>query len=122
MKILIIEDNPKNMKLTSSILAKTGYEVLEAVEAPSGIDLARTEKPDLVLMDIQLPGMDGMSATKILKQDPTTMAIPIIALTAFAMKGDREKIMAAGCDDYISKPIRYKDFLAKVEEWLNKVN
>ncbi len=118
MKILIIEDNPQNMKLFRGILEKSGYTVLQAVEAKSGLDLAGQEKPDLILMDIQLPGMDGLTATGKLRADPETAAIPVIALTAFAMKGDREKMLAAGCDDYVSKPIRYKEFLATVEKWL----
>lgn len=119
-KILIIEDNPQNMKLACGVLEKSGHTVLQAVEATTGIELARQEKPDLVLMDIQLPGMDGLVATGLLRQNPDTAEIPIIALTAFAMKGDREKALAAGCDDYISKPIRYKEFLATVESWLHK--
>ena len=117
MKILIIEDNPQNMKLAAAILEKTGYEVLKASEADSGIALARQEVPDAILMDIQLPGMDGLTATKLLKGDRATREIPVIALTAFAMKGDRERMIEIGCDDYVSKPIRYKEFLATVQEW-----
>lgn len=117
MKILIIEDNPQNMKLAAAILEKTGYVVLKANEADSGIALARQEGPDAILMDIQLPGMDGLTATKLLKGDSATSQIPVIALTAFAMKGDRERMIEIGCDDYVSKPIRYKEFLATVQKW-----
>ncbi len=118
MKILIVEDNPQNMKLVTTVLQKSGYDTLQAVDADSGIMIARQELPDLILMDIQLPGMDGLTATKLLKGDRLTSDIPVIALTAFAMKGDRERIIEAGCDDYVSKPINYKEFLATVARWL----
>ncbi|MBU0664877.1 MAG: response regulator [Proteobacteria bacterium] len=117
-RILIVEDNPQNMKLAATVLEKSGYVVLKAVDADSGILLARQELPDLILMDIQLPGMDGLTATGLLKGDSATSQIPIIALTAFAMVGDRDRIIAAGCDDYISKPIRYKEFLESVQKWV----
>ncbi len=104
-KILVIEDNPINMELITDLLNVTGYRVLQAGDAETGITLARTERPALILMDISLPGMDGLTATRILKQDPITRDIPVVALTAHAMKGDKEKILAAGCTDYISKPI-----------------
>ncbi|MDT8375459.1 MAG: response regulator [Mariprofundaceae bacterium] len=120
MKILIVEDNPANMKLASNLLKKNGYEVLKAVDAETGIDIARKQLPDLILMDIQLPGMDGLAATGILKEDPATMNIPVIALTAFAMKGDEEKMLGAGCDGYIPKPIRYKEFLDTISTLLNR--
>jgi len=118
MKILVIEDNPANMKLASSLLRNNGYEVLEAVDASSGMLLAEQSIPDLILMDIQLPGMDGLTATGLLKKKAQTKHIPIIALTAFAMRGDEEKILAAGCDGYIPKPIRYKEFLATIETFI----
>ncbi len=118
MKILIVEDNPQNMKLATTVLQKSGYDTLQAVDADSGIMIARQELPDLILMDIQLPGMDGLTATKLLKGDRLTSDIPVIALTAFAMKGDRERIIEAGCDDYVSKPINYKEFLVTVARWL----
>lgn len=113
-RVLIVEDNPVNLKLATTILAKAGYEVEQAPDAPSGIERARTWQPDLILMDVQLPGMDGLAATYALKRDPATHAIPVIALTAFAMKGDEQKMLAAGCDGYIAKPIRYHDFLARI--------
>lgn len=109
-RVLIIEDHPANMKLATFLLKNAGHEVLTAVDAETGLTLARAEQPDLILMDIQLPGMDGLAATTLLKKDPGTAAIPIIALTAMAMTGDREKTLDAGCDAYITKPLRYKDF------------
>jgi len=118
MKILVVEDNPTNMKLASSLLKREGYDVLEAVDAETGVDMARAQSPDLILMDIQLPGMDGLAATGILKKDPATSNILIIAMTAFAMKGDEDKMLAAGCDGYIAKPIRYREFLATVGAFL----
>lgn len=107
-QILIIEDNPANMKLAALLLRNVGHTVLCAVDAETGLALARTEHPDLILMDIQLPGMDGLTATSLLKHDPATAAIPVIALTAMAMKHDKEKTLAAGCDGYIAKPLRYQ--------------
>ena len=102
------------MTLTLFLLKGAGYSVLSAVDAEAGLRLAHDERPDLILMDIQLPGMDGLEATARLKLDDQTRAIPVIALTALAMKGDEERILAAGCDGYIGKPIRYQDFLATV--------
>lgn len=118
--VLVIEDNPANMKLVVFLLEKAGYRVLQAREAGTGIDLARAEHPDLILMDIQLPDMDGLAATRLLKADAATASIKIVALTAFAMKGDEENIRAAGCDGYIAKPIHYKNFLAQIESLLTE--
>jgi two-component system cell cycle response regulator DivK len=112
--ILIVEDNPDNMLLTILLLESAGHAILSAVDAEAGLTLARERLPDLILMDVQLPGMDGLQATALLKQDATTRAIPVIAITALAMKGDEERIRAAGCDGYISKPMRIKEFLALV--------
>jgi two-component system cell cycle response regulator DivK len=117
-KILLIEDNATNMELSKVLLQSAGHTVLCASDAEAGLTLARTERPDLILMDIQLPGMDGLVATALLKSDRTTHDIPVIALTALAMKGDEERIRAAGCDGYIAKPMRYRDFLATVAEQL----
>ena len=117
-RILIIEDNAANMKLAVVVLEKQGYEVLQATDAETGVRLARERQPDLILMDIQLPGMDGLTATRLLKDDAATRDICIVALTALAMRGDRERIEAAGCDDYIAKPIRYGKFLKVVGNWL----
>ena len=119
-KILIVEDNPANMKLALLLLQNVGHEALCAVDAESGLTLARAQQPDLILMDIQLPGMDGLAATALLKADPATSAIPIIALTAMAMKEDREKTEAAGCDAYIAKPLRYEELYAAMNALLAK--
>lgn len=116
--ILVVEDNPSNMKLVSLILDSMGHHVIEAYDAAEGIEIAKVQKPVLILMDIQLPGMDGLEATRRLKQDPSTRSIKVAALTAFAMKGDEERILAAGCDAYISKPIQHLDFVAKINELL----
>ena len=113
--ILIVEDNVTNMKLSTFLLESADYTVLAATNAESGLTLAREEHPDLILMDIQLPGMDGLEATAMLKADEATRRIPVIALTALAMKGDEERILAAGCDGYIAKPLDYKDFLARIK-------
>ena len=113
-KILIVEDNPTNMTLAVFLLQSAGHTVLSATDAEAGLTLARDELPNLILMDVQLPGMDGLEATSALKRDGTTRAIPVIALTALAMKGDEERIRAAGCDGYVAKPMRYKEFLATI--------
>ncbi len=99
-------------------MQSAGHTVLSAVDAETGLTLAREEQPQLILMDIQLPGIDGLAATALLKQDRSTKDIPVIALTALAMKGDEERIRAAGCDGYIAKPMRYRDFLATVSSRL----
>jgi two-component system cell cycle response regulator DivK len=113
-RILIVEDTPANMKLAVFLLESAGHTVLTATDAETGLAIARSEQPHLILMDIQLPGMDGLGATALLKQDDRTRAIPVIALTALAMKGDEERIRAAGCDGYVAKPLRYQDFLTTV--------
>ncbi len=112
--VLIVEDNPANMTLGVFLLQSAGYTVLTATDAEAGLTLARVEQPDLILMDIHLPGMDGLEATVLLKGDDATRGIPVIALTALAMKGDEERIRAAGCDGYIAKPMHYQEFLATV--------
>lgn len=109
-KILVIEDTLMNMELVTDLLEVAGYKVLQAETAEMGIVKAKAEAPDLILMDIGLPDMDGLTATGILKQDQLTKDIPVIALTSHAMKDDRERIMAAGCDDYITKPIDTREF------------
>ena len=113
-KILVIEDNAANMKLTTVTLELAGYLVITAADAEAGIAQARAERPDLILMDVQLPGMDGLEATAVLRSDDATRSIPVIALTALAMRGDEERIRAAGCAAYVSKPVRYKELLATV--------
>jgi two-component system cell cycle response regulator DivK len=121
-KVLIVEDNPANMALAIFLLQSAGHTVLCATDAEAGLTLARDEQPNLILMDIQLPGMDGLQATALLKGDAATRSIPVIALTALAMKGDEERIRAAGCDGYIAKPLAYKDFLAVISAHLATVS
>jgi two-component system cell cycle response regulator DivK len=121
-KVLIVEDNPANMTLAVFLLKSAGYSVITATDAEAGVGMARAQQPDLILMDIQLPGMDGLQATTLLKSDEATRAIPVIALTALAMKGDEERIRAAGCDGYIAKPLAYKQFLATVSAQLSRGN
>ena len=118
--ILIVEDNEKNMKLVRDLLQVKGYRTLEAGTAEDGIRLAKEELPHLILMDIQLPGMDGIAALKHLRADPKTKSIPVIAVTASAMTHDRQKIMAAGFDGYQSKPINVKEFTGAVRQMLDR--
>jgi len=117
--ILIVEDNEKNRKLERDILQFHGYRTIEADTAEEGIGLAQATPPALILMDIQLPGMNGIEALQHLRGDPRTRAIPVIAVTAFAMKGDEEKIREGGCEAYIAKPISVAHFLATVQKFLN---
>lgn len=119
-KVLIVEDNPANMKLAVFLLRSAGHTVLSATDAEAGLTLARDEQPNLILMDMQLPRMDGLEATALLKQDDATRAIPVIALTALAMKGDEERIRAAGCDGYIAKPMNYHEFLTAIASRLDR--
>lgn len=120
-KILIIEDTPMNMELATDLLEAAGYVVFGASNAEEGIKLARAEQPALVLMDVALPGMDGLSATKLLKADPATCRIPIVALTAHAMKGDAAKALDAGCHGYITKPIDTRAFPIAIAEYIQPV-
>ncbi len=117
-RILVVEDNVTNMYLIRFILEKSGYEVIEAREGAVGVELAIKEKPDLILMDIQLPDIDGLEATKRIRASDTDSEIPIIALTSFAMAGDRERALAAGCTGYIEKPINPETFIAEMEKYL----
>jgi two-component system cell cycle response regulator DivK len=117
-RILVVEDNPANMTLAIFLLEAAGHSVIAATTAETGLTLARDEQPNLILMDIQLPGMDGLEATTLLKQDAATRAIPVVALTALAMKGDEARIRAAGCDGYIAKPLAYKEFITVVSAYL----
>jgi two-component system cell cycle response regulator DivK len=119
-KVLVVEDNAANMKLATLLLNKAGHTVLSAMDAEAGLALARAELPDLILMDIHLPGIDGLEATKLLKQDNATRAIPVIALTAMAMKDDKEHSLTAGCDAYIAKPIRYQELWNTINALLAK--
>ena len=114
-KILLVEDNEMNRDMLSRRLKKKGYEVAIAVDGQQGVDMASTENPDLILLDMSLPVMDGWEAAKRLKSDPATQQVPIIALTAHAMAGDREKSLEAGCDDYDTKPVDLKSLLDSLE-------
>ncbi len=118
--ILIVEDNEKNLKLARDVLQFKSYRTLEARTAAEGIDLAATHLPNLILMDIQLPDMDGITALRRLMAEPRTAAIPVIALTAFAMKGDRERFLGAGFDGYLVKPINIKEFSEQVRQFCER--
>jgi two-component system, cell cycle response regulator DivK len=104
-RILVVDDNPTNLKLVAYLVKANGYDVETAGDADAALDAIRDRQPDLILMDLQLPGIDGLELTRRLKANASTVGIPIIAVTAFAMKGDQDKALAAGCDDYITKPI-----------------
>jgi two-component system, cell cycle response regulator DivK len=119
-KILLVEDNEMNRDMLSRRLIKKGYEVIMALDGEQALEMARAEAPDLILMDISLPGLDGWEATRQLKAMPETQAIPIIALTAHAMAGDREKCLEAGCNDYDTKPVEFPRLLGKIQELLGK--
>lgn len=117
-KILLVEDNPLNLELETDLLEMHHHQVLAAETAEIGIAMARSERPDLILMDISLPGLDGLEATRILRRDEQTRAIPIVAVTAHAMRGDAEKVAEAGCQGYLTKPIDTRTFVAQVESFL----
>ena len=117
-KVLLVEDNEMNRDMLSRRLTRKGYEVLIAVDGQEGVAMAQSEAPDLILMDMSLPVLDGWEATRRLKAAPETRSIPIIALTAHAMAGDREQALAAGCDDYDAKPIEFRRLLGKIEAFL----
>lgn len=117
-KILVIEDNEQNLYLTTFILQKHGYEVVQARDGREGIQLADQARPDLILLDIQLPGMDGYAVAGELRGNPELDGVPIVAVTSYAMVGDREQILAAGCTGYIEKPINPDTFMAKIEGYL----
>ena len=118
-RVLVIEDNPDNMALTVLLLRSAGHTVSSAIDAEIGLTMAHAELPNLILMDIQLPGMDGLEATALLKGHDATRSIPVIALTALAMNGDEERIRAAGCDGYIAKPMSVPGFLATIASTLH---
>ena len=117
-KILYIEDNEQNLYLVTFILEKSGYDVASATDGQEGIDLAATIKPDLILLDIQLPKMDGYAVARHLRANPALAEIPIVAVTSYAMAGDRDKALSAGCNGYIEKPINPDTFMQQVEEHL----
>lgn len=117
-RILVVEDNPDNRILITDVLSSLSYEVLIAEDGQEGVDLAESEVPDLILMDLSLPKVDGWAATQQIKEKPALAHIPIIALTAHAMVGDREKALQAGCNDYISKPIDLRELASKLAHFL----
>jgi two-component system, cell cycle response regulator DivK len=118
--VLLVEDNDDNLRIYSTILSYAGYRVIEAVDGEAGLEYARTHHPDLILMDVSLPKMDGFEVTRRLKADPDTSGIPIVALTAHALAADRDKAMEAGCDGYIPKPAEPRVVLAEVRQRLTK--
>ncbi len=115
--ILIVEDEPRNLTLLRDLLQVSGYKTIEAADGEQGVELAKSKKPDLILMDVQMPKTDGLEATRILKADAATRNIPIIALTAYVMKGDEERILEAGCDGYLSKPFDIQELLKEVAKY-----
>ena len=117
-KVLLVEDNEMNRDMLSRRLIRRGFEVVFAVDGKQGVDLARSEKPDIILMDMSLPVMDGWEATRCVKSDDATRSVPVIGLTAHAMSGDREKAIEAGCDDYDTKPVEINRLIGKMERLL----
>lgn len=118
-RILVVDDNPVNLKLAADLLEVEGYEVLRAADAEQAQEIIRSQPlPDLILMDIQMPGMDGLTLTRLLKADPATRQIHIVAMTAFAMKGDDQKALAAGCDGYLTKPIETRKLPGQIAQFL----
>jgi two-component system cell cycle response regulator DivK len=117
-KILVVEDNLQNLRLARLVLERERHTVLEAMDGESGLLLAREARPDLVLMDVQMPGMDGLTVVRILRADPATAGLKVLALTALAMKGDAERVLAAGCDAYLAKPFQYRELIDTVKRLL----
>ena len=117
-RILVVEDNETNMYLIRFILGKSGHQVIEAITGEEGVELALKEKPDLVIMDIQLPGIDGLETTKRIRETEAIGQTPIVALTSYALTGDREKSLKAGCTGYLEKPINPETFMADIEKYL----
>ena len=117
-RILVIEDNEQNMYLATFILEKHGYEVVQAWDGREGIELAGRAKPTLILLDIQLPVMDGYAVARELRSKPSLADVPIVAVTSYAMAGDRERVLAAGCTGYIEKPINPETFISEIEQYL----
>jgi two-component system cell cycle response regulator DivK len=117
-RILVIEDQEDNRQIVRDLLSATGYGLVEAVTGEEGVAAAKRERPDLILMDIQLPGIDGYEATRRIKADPALQKIPVIAVTSYALSGDDQKAFAAGCDGYVTKPFSPRQLLAKIREFL----
>jgi two-component system cell cycle response regulator DivK len=120
--VLVIEDNPHNLRLAEVVLRKGGFAVLSASDGAAGLDIARKTAPDAILMDIQMPGMDGLAVTRLLKADPATARIKVLALTALAMQGDEGRVREAGCDAYLAKPYHYQDLLDSLSRLLDQAN
>lgn len=118
--ILVVDDNPTNLKLAADVLACEGYTVLRSLDAAQARQMLAHQQPDLILLDIQMPGMDGLTLTRLLKADPAYQHIPIVALTAFAMKGDEKKAQEAGCDGYLTKPIESRKLASQIAEILQR--
>jgi len=118
-RILLVEDNEMNRDMLSRRLERKAYEVIIAIDGQAGVNMASSESPDLILMDLSLPVIDGWEATRQIKANPTTQSIPVIALTAHAMAGDEQKALQAGCDDYDTKPVNFQRLLGKIETLLN---
>ncbi len=121
-RILVVDDDALNLRLAATVLEQAGHEVLRAAGGAEGIEAALAHAPDLVIMDVQMPGMDGVSALRRLRAEPRTAALKIVAFTALTMKGDRERLLAEGFDGYLEKPIRYQEFLARVAALLEGRN
>jgi two-component system, cell cycle response regulator DivK len=117
-RILVVEDTEDNRRILRDLLTRAGYELIEAVDGESGVAMATTHRPDLILMDIQLPVFDGYEATRRIRANPDTKSIPIIAVTSYALSGDESKVLAAGCDGYVAKPFSPRKILAMVQEFL----
>jgi two-component system cell cycle response regulator DivK len=117
-RILVVEDQDDNRRILRDLLSASGYELIEAVDGEQGLAAAQKERPDLILMDIQLPGIDGYEVTRRIKADEALRSIPIIAVTSYALSGDDQKAFAAGCDDYVTKPYSPRNLLAKIREYL----
>ncbi len=117
-RILVVEDQEDNRRIMNDLLSGAGYDVIEAVTGDEGVAMAESHKPDLILMDIQLPGLDGLEATRRIKANPALRHIPVIAITSYALSGDEAKALEAGCDAYLSKPISPRAVLAKVREYI----
>jgi len=117
-KVLVVEDNEMNRDMLSRRLTRRGFQVIFAVDGQQGVDLARSERPDIILMDMSLPVIDGWEATRRVKSDDATRGVPVIGLTAHAMAGDREKAIEAGCDDYDTKPVEFERLIGKMERLL----
>ena len=121
-RILLVEDNEMNRDMLSRRLERKAYEVIIAIDGQAGVNMASSESPDLILMDLSLPVIDGWEATRRLKANPATQSIPVIALTAHAMAGDEQKALQAGCDDYDTKPVNFQRLLGKIEKLLTNAN